>query len=175
MKSVEFANYVLNVSKDMNIRLNVEQLQMVMFMVYVEYYYKYDSCLFMDHWISENRRLHIEHVWYMFCGYGMTEICPFLEREAPTLSTEVESMCRFYIKEIKKLLLRQMEMCLIEVFPQIIVSFGRKRYSPKEINRLIKLELSEEQQFLKRFRADLKELIAEIKSKNNLPEIKIEG
>lgn len=102
MKSVEFANYVLNVSKDMNIRLNVEQLQMVMFMVYVEYYYKYDSCLFMDHWILENRRLHIEHVWYMFCGYGMTEICPFLEREVPTLSMEVESMCRFYIKEIKK-------------------------------------------------------------------------
>lgn len=175
MKSVEFANYVLNVSKDMNIRLNVEQLQMVMFMAYVEYYYKYDSSLFMDHWISENRKIRIEHVWYMFCGYGMFEICPVLEREAPAMSTEVESMCRFYIKEIKKLLLRQMELCLIEAFPQIIVSHGRKRYSPKELNSLIKLELSEEQQFLKRFRADLKELIAEIKSKNNLPEIKIEG
>lgn len=165
MKSVEFANYVLNVSKDMNIRLNVEQLQMVMFMAYVEYYYKYDSSLFMDHWISENRKIRIEHVWYMFCGYGMFEICPVLEREAPAMSTEVESMCRFYIKEIKKLLLRQMELCLIEAFPQIIVSHGRKRYSPKELNSLIKLELSEEQQFLKRFRADLKELIAEIKSK----------
>lgn len=175
MKSVEFANYVLNVSKDMNIRLNVEQLQMVMFMAYVEYYYKYDSSLFMDHWISENRKIRIEHVWYMFCGYGMLEICPVLEREAPAMSTEVESMCRFYIKEIKKLLLRQMELCLIEAFPQIIVSHGRKRYSPKELNSLIKLELSEEQQFLKSFRADLKELIAEIKSKNNLPEIKIEG